>query len=126
MRFAHIGLIGLFAFASYSSGNNYLSRPDERSDLIARMKKTMASQDSKLQDTRDLRDRIVTTNECALLLDDLGLKEEFPYDSGAVSIGPEKNGSDISIFISVGTYVTLKTITLDRARDYLNKREKKK
>lgn len=125
MRFARLGLIGLFAITPYSTSTNYLARFDERSDLIARMKKTMASQDSKLQDARDLRDRIVTTNECALLIEDLGLKDEYVYDSGAASIGPEKNGSDISIFISVGSYVTPRTITLEVARNYLKKREKK-
>ncbi len=103
------------------------SRIDERSDLIARMKKTMACQDTQKEDARDLRDKIISARECALLLDDLGIKDEFAYvyDSGAVSVGPEKNGSDITLFNVVGNYTTPRTITLPQARDYLKKREKK-
>ena len=98
---------------------------DERNDIILRMKRVMAYQDTVKEDPRDLKDRIVTTRECALLLDDLGFKDEFAYDSGAVSIGSEKNGSDIAVFINVGNYTTTQKITLGRAKEYLSKREKK-
>ncbi len=101
------------------------SRIDERSDLIARMKKTMACQDTQKEDARDLRDSIISTRECALLIKDLGINDEFVYDSSPVSIGAEKNGSDINLFIYAGTYTTPKTITLHQARDYLKKKEKK-
>lgn len=145
MRFARYALISALAFFTpISTGNGELSSyrgnesyeivsverelffgTDERSDLIARMKKTMASQDDQVIDFRPRRDRIISTNECALLLDDLGFKDEYAYDSGAVSVGPEKNGSDINIWINVGNLSSPKTITLEDAKKYLKKREKK-
>jgi len=100
-------------------------RTDERSDLIARMKKTMASQDTQKEDPTDIRDILVSPRECGLLVKDLELNGEYAYYSGAVSVGPEKNGSDITVFVTVGTYVTPRTITLDKAREYLKKRERK-
>jgi hypothetical protein len=93
---------------------------DERSDLINRMKEKMARQDTVKEDARDLRDKIISTREQALLLKDLKLNE-YAYDGGIVSIGPEKNGSDICIFISIGNYTEAKKITLDSAREYLKK-----
>ncbi len=105
----------------YDSSNKF----DERSDLIARMKKTMACQDTQKEDVRDLRDSIISTRECALLLKDLEIKDEFVYDSSPVSIGAEKNGSDIVLFIYAGTYTIPRTITLPQSRDYLKKKEKK-
>ncbi len=110
-----------------SSATEIPSRIDERSDLIARMKKTMACQDTQKEDVRDLRDKIITAREGALLLEDLGFKDEFSYvyDSGAVSIGPEKNGSDITIFNVVGNYTTPRPLSLPDAKKYLAKREKK-
>lgn len=126
MKLGQLALLGALALLPYSSANSYDSGiVDERSELIARMKKTMASQDSQAQDPRDLRDRIISARECALLLDDLGMKDEVVYDSGSVSIGPEKNGSDISVFLTVGTYAIPRTITLPDARKYLSKRDKK-
>ncbi len=98
---------------------------DERSDLIARMKKTVACQDTAKEDPRDKRDKIVSSRECVLLLEDFGFNDEFVYDGSAVSIGPEKNGSDITLFIYAGTYTTPKTISLPDAKKYLAKREKK-
>jgi hypothetical protein len=99
---------------------------DERSDLIARMKRTMAYQDTVKEDPRDVRDRIISARECALLLEDFEFKDEFVYDGNAISIGPEKNGSDITLFVYAGTYTTPKTITLAQAKNYLAKRERKK
>ena len=127
MKLGQFALLGALALLPYSSANSYDSGivVDERSELIARMKKTMASQDTAKEDSRDLRDRIISTRECALLLEDLGMKDEVVYDSGSVSIGPEKNGSDISVFLTVGTYAIPRTITLPDARKYLSKRDKK-
>lgn len=143
MRLARYALIGALAFFSsastgYSPSTNLSSKNyphefvesvsdtrDERSDLIARMKKTMASQDTLKEDGRDLRNRIISTRECALLLEDLGFKDEFAYDSGAVSIAPEPNGSDIAVYITVGNYSPHREITLSKAKEYLTNKEKK-
>ena len=122
MNWVKYFLVGVLAILPASSD---VGRFDERDDLIARMKKTMASQDTIREDDRDKRDRIISTRECALLLDDLGFKDEYAYDSGAVSVGPEKNGSDIAVFIAVGNYTTTQKITLGRAKEYLSKRDKK-
>ena len=109
------------------SGSSYdLSRVDERSDLIARMKKTMASQDTVKEDPRDRRDKLVSARECAILLEDLGFDDEYAYDSGAVSISDKEERDSITIYLNVGTYSPTKKITLVQAKTYLDKREKKK
>jgi hypothetical protein len=120
-----LGYLATGAFLLFSNlGGSYDFR-DERSELITRMKKTMAAQDTAKEDPRDMRDRIVSTRECALLLEDLGLKDEYAYDSGSVSIGAEKNGGDIAVFITVGNYTAPRIISIAKAREYLARRDKK-
>ena len=127
MKLLQYALVGMLSLLPCSS-----SMLDERSELIARMKKTMASQDTAKEDPRDLRDRLVSARECALLIEDFakikGLEafnEEYAYDSGAVSIAFETKGGDILVYNAVGNYSPSRQITLAQAREYLKRREKK-
>lgn len=131
MKIAYLALMGALAIlpsASTSSPklvHDRMNMPDERSDLIARMKKTVAYQDTAKEDPTDVRDDITSIREEAIFLRDIGIKDEYPHQGGTVSIGPEKNGSDIVVFVGVEGYVTPRVISLPDAKKYLAKREKR-
>ncbi len=106
---------------------------DERSSLISRIKKTIAYQDTQKEDPTDIRDRLTSPRECGLFIEDLAkikglevFKDEYPHTSGAVSVGPEKNGGDIAVFVTIGNYTTVpSSITFEQAKQYLKIRERK-
>ena len=72
-----IALLGALAVLPYSNPSYAVSRVDERDDLIvsderteiiARMKKTMASFDTAKEDPTDIRDTLASPRECGWLL----------------------------------------------------------
>ena len=101
--------------------NSPQARDDARAQLINRAYFVMAGED-----------RIISTQDKRLFLDTMGFKETALDEREIVSLVPERDGSDVTVYLTGGKYERYfnggfgkaGVITPDKLRDYVKSKPK--